>query len=63
MLLSDCGAEGIKVEPPGGDPFRATSAYTVWNRGKKSVVRPLRLIVAVDVQSGLAISVPSPFCG
>ena len=42
MLLSDYGAEVIKVEPPGGDPFRATSAYTVWNRGKKSVVLNLK---------------------
>ena len=43
MLLSDYGAEVLKVEPPGGDPFRATPGYTVWNRGKKSVVLDLKL--------------------
>ena len=41
MLLGDYGAEVIKVEPPGGDPFRAMAGYTVWNRGKKSVVLDL----------------------
>ena len=42
MTLSDQGAEIIKVEPPGGDPFRAYGGYTVWNRGKKSVVLNLK---------------------
>ncbi len=41
MLLADYGADVIKVEPPGGDPFRATPGYTVWNRNKKSVVLDL----------------------
>src|SRR5438132_108787 len=42
MLLSDHGAEVIKIEPPGGDPFRGLAAYRVWNRGKKSVVLDLQ---------------------
>jgi crotonobetainyl-CoA:carnitine CoA-transferase CaiB-like acyl-CoA transferase len=38
MLLADYGAEVIKIEPPGGDPFRAIPGYAVWNRGRQSVV-------------------------
>src|SRR6516164_7483385 len=41
MLLGDYGADVVKVEPPGGDPFRALAGYTVWNRGKRSVVLDL----------------------
>ncbi|MDP6420356.1 MAG: CoA transferase [SAR202 cluster bacterium] len=43
MVLSDFGAEVIKIESPRGDPFRAFPPSLVWNRGKKSVV--------VDLQS------------
>ena len=42
MLMSDYGAEVIKVEPPGGDPFRTAPGYLAWNRGKKSVVLDLK---------------------
>ena len=42
MTLSDQGAEIVKVEPPGGDPMRSYGGYTVWNRGKKSVVLDVR---------------------
>ncbi len=42
MLLSDYGAEVVKIEPPGGDPFRASPAYLVWNRGKQSAVLDLK---------------------
>ena len=42
MVLSDFGAEVIKVEPPQGDPFRAYPAALLWNRGKKSVVLDLK---------------------
>ena len=43
MLLADAGAEVIKIEPPGGDPFRSMlSGYRVWQRNKKSAVLDLR---------------------
>ena len=42
MLLSDQGAEVIKVERPGGDPGRDQPAFATWNRGKRSVVLDLR---------------------
>jgi crotonobetainyl-CoA:carnitine CoA-transferase CaiB-like acyl-CoA transferase len=50
MLLSDLGAEVIKIEPPGGEEtrkmpplVRGQSVYfTVYNRGKKSVCLDLR---------------------
>jgi crotonobetainyl-CoA:carnitine CoA-transferase CaiB-like acyl-CoA transferase len=38
MLLSDNGADVVKVEPPGGDPTRNTeSGARVWARGKRSI--------------------------
>ncbi|HXF56213.1 MAG TPA: CaiB/BaiF CoA-transferase family protein [Actinomycetota bacterium] len=51
MILSDLGAEVIKVEPPGGDPGRRSAIYGVGprsaihlfhNRNKKSVVLDLK---------------------
>ena len=42
MVLSDFGAEVIKVEPPGGDPFRDWPGAIQSNRGKKSVVLDLK---------------------
>ena len=42
MLMSDYGADVIKVEPPGGDPFRPYPGNLVWNRGKRSVVLDLK---------------------
>lgn len=42
MLLAEQGADVIKVEPPGGDPFRAYSGYTVWNRSRRSVTVDLK---------------------
>jgi crotonobetainyl-CoA:carnitine CoA-transferase CaiB-like acyl-CoA transferase len=42
MLLADNGAEVTKIEPPGGDPFRALHGYRVWNRGKRSAVLDLK---------------------
>ncbi|MCH2172709.1 CoA transferase [Myxococcota bacterium] len=37
MVLADFGADVIKVEPPGGDRFRALAASPMWLRGKRSV--------------------------
>ncbi len=38
-LLTQMGAEAIKVEPPGGDPVREINpqAFSLLNRGKKSI--------------------------
>ena len=38
MVMSDFGAEVIKIEPPEGDPYRAAPSSLLWNRGKKSAV-------------------------
>lgn len=42
MVLSDFGAQVIKIEPPEGDPYRAWPQALLWNRGKKSVILDLR---------------------
>ena len=42
MLLSDQGAEIIKIERPGGDPGRKYEAFGTWNRGKRSIVLDLK---------------------
>ena len=42
MLLSDQGAEVIKVERPGGDPARTELAFATWNRGKRSISLDLK---------------------
>ena len=38
MVMSDFGANVIKVEPPGGDPFRTAPMWLLFSRGKKSAV-------------------------
>ena len=47
LLLAEQGADVIKVEPPGGDPFRAHEAggyggYKVWTRSRRSVRADLK---------------------
>ena len=42
LLLAEQGADVIKVEPPGGDPFRDYSGYAVWNRSRRSVTVDLK---------------------
>lgn len=42
MILADHGADVIRIEPPGGDPFSAEPGYQVWNRGKRSAVFDLK---------------------
>jgi formyl-CoA transferase len=59
-LLSDMGAEVVKVEPLGGDPWRARLAVTdtegltfmAWNHGKRGV--------AIDLKSPLSAEVLVP---
>jgi crotonobetainyl-CoA:carnitine CoA-transferase CaiB-like acyl-CoA transferase len=42
MILADYGAEVVKIEPPGGDPFRGHVAWQFWNRGKRSIAVDLK---------------------
>lgn len=42
MLMADHGADVIKVEPAGGDPYRGQLGYKVWQRGKRSAVFDLK---------------------
>ncbi|MFN8035104.1 MAG: CoA transferase [Acidimicrobiia bacterium] len=42
LLMAEQGADVIKVEPPGGDPFRAYTGYAVWNRSRRSVTADLK---------------------
>jgi crotonobetainyl-CoA:carnitine CoA-transferase CaiB-like acyl-CoA transferase len=41
MILSDHGAEVVKIEPPGGDPGRDLAGWLVWRRGARSLVLDL----------------------
>jgi crotonobetainyl-CoA:carnitine CoA-transferase CaiB-like acyl-CoA transferase len=41
MVLADFGADVVKVEPPGGDRFRAMASAPLWLRGKRSVTADL----------------------
>lgn len=41
LLLAECGADVLKIEPPGGDPGRAEAAFASWNRSKRSLVLDL----------------------
>jgi crotonobetainyl-CoA:carnitine CoA-transferase CaiB-like acyl-CoA transferase len=38
MFLADHGADVVKVEPAGGDPYRAEPGFQTFNRNKRSVV-------------------------
>ena len=57
MLLSDMGAEVIKVEPPWGDPWRIVQAFSptesrpfiAYNRGKRSLILDLTTDAARDI--------------
>ncbi len=42
LLLAEQGADVVKVEPPGGDPFREYNGYAVWNRSRRSVTVDLK---------------------
>jgi crotonobetainyl-CoA:carnitine CoA-transferase CaiB-like acyl-CoA transferase len=54
MLLADSGADVTKIEPPGGDPFRAQLGYRVWQRGKRSALLDLKSAADRDVFLALA---------
>ena len=42
LLLAENGADVVKVEPPGGDPYREYPGYRVWNRSRRSVAIDLK---------------------
>src|SRR5438552_17603654 len=54
MVLADFGADVIKVERPGGDPFRRLAAAPMWLRGKRSLVLDLKTPSARDALSRLS---------
>jgi len=48
LLLAEHGADVIKVEPPGGDPYRAYPGYRVWNRSRRSVALDLKTVTGKE---------------
>jgi crotonobetainyl-CoA:carnitine CoA-transferase CaiB-like acyl-CoA transferase len=42
MLLAEHGADVIKVEPPGGSPYRGDPQLRVWDRGRRSIELDLK---------------------
>jgi crotonobetainyl-CoA:carnitine CoA-transferase CaiB-like acyl-CoA transferase len=48
LLLAEQGADVVKVEPPGGDPFRGYSGFAVWNRSRRSVTVDLKKPEGLD---------------
>lgn len=53
MMMADHGADVIKIEPPGGDPYRDQLGYKVWQRGKRSAILDLK--DAADKEDFLAL--------
>ncbi|MGA9048988.1 MAG: CoA transferase [Dehalococcoidia bacterium] len=53
QLLAEQGADVIKVERPGGDPYRHVDGFMVWNRSKKAInldlKKPEGLKIALDL--------------
>lgn len=50
MLLSDMGAEVIKIEPPDGDPWRAVGGgFIACNRGKRGICLDLKKEEAKEI--------------
>lgn len=54
MLLVDHGADVLRIEAPGADPFREQPGYHAWNRGKRSAVLDLKS--SDDKQTFLALA-------
>ena len=53
MLLSDHGAEVIRIEHPDGEPFDQPYGYRTWHRGKKSVELNLNNVEDLQVLNAL----------
>ncbi len=53
QLLAEQGADVIKIERPGGDPYRDVDGFMVWNRSKKAITldlkKPEGLKIALDL--------------
>jgi crotonobetainyl-CoA:carnitine CoA-transferase CaiB-like acyl-CoA transferase len=56
LLLAEHGADVVKVEPPGGDPFRAYDGARVWNRSRRSLTLDLKNDEGCDVMRRLLAS-------
>ena len=58
MMLADQGADVVKIEPPGGDPFRDNDrtrlGYRTWQRGKRSAILDLKQAQDLDTFLTLA---------
>jgi len=54
MLLAEQGAEVIKVERPGGDPYRSEPGFKVFNRSKKGLVLDLKQAECQEIAQKLA---------
>ncbi|MCP4757047.1 MAG: CoA transferase [Proteobacteria bacterium] len=54
MLLAEQGADVIKVERPGGDPYRSEPGFKVFNRSKKGIVLDLKRTECREIACGLA---------
>ena len=55
MLLSDQGAEVIKIERTEGDPARKELGFATWNRGKRGVVLDLKTECGREAARKLAL--------
>lgn len=53
-MLAEQGADVIKVEPPGGDPFRGYNGFAMWNRSKRSVTVDLKAPAGLEAFVRLA---------
>ena len=51
--LADHGASVVRVEPPGGDPYRRFVSRAVFDRGKQSVIADTRTSAGIEVVHGL----------
>ena len=56
MVLADFGADVIKVERPGGDPWRTVANAPMWLRGKRSAVLDLTTQAGRESLARLAAS-------
>ena len=54
LLLAEQGADVVKVEPTGGDPFRHYEGYKVWTRSRRSVTVDLKSDAGRDAFVALA---------